>query len=75
MPARGVHVSVRSIESLRKRLVEEARRGLGPQEQVRPSVEKIFDGEKEAKLIAIACGRQARRAGRAGRCGFWPTAW
>ena len=22
----------------------------------RPSVEKMFDGEKEAKLIAIACG-------------------
>jgi len=24
--------------------------------QVRPSVERMFDGEKEAKLIAIACG-------------------
>lgn len=55
--ARAFNVSVRSIESLRKRLAEE---GLDPaldrKKQVRPSVERIFDGEKEAGLIAIACG-------------------
>ncbi len=54
--ARAFGVSVRSIEYLRQRLVEE---GLGAalerKKQVRSGVEKNFDGEKEAKLIALAC--------------------
>src|SRR5580704_12561161 len=55
--ARAFNVSVRSIESLRKRLVEEGLdAALDRKKQVRPSIEKMFDGEKEAKLIAIACG-------------------
>jgi transposase len=55
--ARAFNVSVRSIESLRKRLVEEGLdAALERKKQVRPSIEKMFDGEKEAKLIAIACG-------------------
>lgn len=50
-------VSVRAIEHLRQRLVEEGlEAALGRHKQVRPSVERIFDGEKEAKLIATACG-------------------
>ena len=55
--ARAFNVSVRSIESLRKRLVEEGLdAALDRKKQVRPSIEKMFDGENEAKLIAIACG-------------------
>jgi hypothetical protein len=55
--ARAFNVSVRSIESLRKRLVEQGLdAALERKKQVRPSIEKMFDGEKEAKLIAIACG-------------------
>ena len=55
--ARAFGVGVRSIESLRKRLVEEGlEAALERKKQVRPSIEKMFDGEKEAKLIAIACG-------------------
>ena len=55
--ARAFGVSVRSIESLRKRLVEEGLdAALDRRKQVRPSVEKMFDGEKEARLIATACG-------------------
>jgi hypothetical protein len=54
---RAFGVSVRSIEYLRQRLVEEGLdAALDRRKQVRPSVERIFDGEKEAKLIAIACG-------------------
>jgi len=54
--ARAFGVAVRSIESLRKRLVEEGlESALQRKPQVRPSVERMFDGEKEAKLIAIAC--------------------
>jgi transposase len=55
--ARAYGVSIRSIEHLRQRLVEEGlEAALGRKKQVRPSVERMFDGEKEAKLIAIACG-------------------
>ena len=50
-------VAVRSIESLRKRFVEEGlEAALNRKKQVRPSVESMFDGEKEARLIAVACG-------------------
>ena len=50
-------VAVRSIESLRQRYVEEGLdAALERKRQVRPSVESMFDGEKEARLIALACG-------------------
>lgn len=50
-------VAVRSIESLRKRFVEEGlEAALNRKKQVRPSVTSMFDGEKEARLIAVACG-------------------
>ena len=55
--AKALGVSVRSIEPLRRRFVEEGLdAALDRKKQVRPSVERMFDGEKEAKLIAIACG-------------------
>ena len=55
--ARAFGVSVRSIELLRQRLVEEGLdAALERKKQARPSVERMFDGEKEARLIAIACG-------------------
>src|SRR5438093_1205594 len=48
------HVSVRSIESLRKRLVEEGLdAALDRKKPVCASVERMFDGAKEARLIAI----------------------
>ena len=50
-------VAVRSVESLRKRLVEEGLdAALERKKQIRPSVERMFDGEEEARLIAVACG-------------------
>ena len=55
--AEAFGVAVRTIESLRKRFVEEGLdAALERKKQVRPSVEWMFDGEKEARLIAIACG-------------------
>jgi hypothetical protein len=55
--SRAFNASVRSVELLRKRLVEEGLdAALDRKKQVRPSVEKMFDGEKEARLIAMACG-------------------
>lgn len=63
--ARAFNVGVRSIELLRRRLVEEGLdAALDRRKQVRPSVEKMFDGEKEAKLIAIACGPKPRGRAR-----------
>lgn len=50
-------VSVRSIEYLRERCVEAGlEAALERKKRERPSVERMFDGEKEAQLIAVACG-------------------
>lgn len=55
--AKAFNVAVRSIESLRRRLVEDGLdAAIDRKKRDRPSVEKMFDGEKEARLIAIACG-------------------
>ena len=55
--AQAFGVSVRTVELLRERLVEEGLdAALERKKQVRPGIEPIFDGEKEAKLIALACG-------------------
>ena len=55
--SRMLGVTVRSMEMLRRRFVEE---GLGAclvhKKRGMPSVNRKFDGEKEAKLIALACG-------------------
>ena len=62
--AEAFGVSVRSIESLRQRFVEDGlEAALDRKKQVRPRVERMFDGEKEARLIAVACG--AKPPGRA----------
>jgi len=59
--AETLRISVRAIESLRRRFVEEGLEAcLAHKKQGRPSVEPIFDGEKEAKLIAVACGSAGR---------------
>jgi transposase len=55
--ARTLGISVRTIESLRQRFVEEGPEAcLERKKQTTPRVAPIFDGEKEAKLIAVACG-------------------
>jgi len=55
--AETLRVSVRSIESLRRRFVEEGLEScLTHKKQERPSILRMFDGEKEAKLIAVSCG-------------------
>jgi hypothetical protein len=46
------------MEHLRKRLVEQGLDAcLTRKPQEHPSIEAKFDGEKEAKLIALACGK------------------
>lgn len=56
--ARALGISVRTIESLRERYVEEGlEAALGRKKRERPSVTPMFDGKKEARLTAIACGK------------------
>ena len=55
--ARALGITTRSIEMVRRRFVEQGLEAcLARKKQERPSVEPIFDGKKEAKLIALACG-------------------
>jgi hypothetical protein len=55
--ARVLGITTRSIEMLRRRFVEQGLEAcLARKKQDRPSVEPIFDGKKEAQLIALACG-------------------
>ena len=50
-------VSIGQMEQLRKRLVEDGLDAcLMRKAQEHPRTERRFDGEKEAKLIALACG-------------------
>ena len=75
--ARAFGAAVRSVEYLRRRLVEEGlEAALERKKQARPSVERMFDGEKEAKLMTLACSQapagQARwtmRATATSSCG------
>jgi len=56
--AEGLGVSVGQCEHLRKRCVEQGLDAcLQRKPQERPSIELKFDGEKEAKLIALACSK------------------
>ena len=55
--AKTLGVTTRSIEMLRRRFVEQGLEAcLARKPQERPSVEPLFDGKKEAQLIALACG-------------------
>ena len=54
--AEALDVGRRTVENIRKRWVEEGfEAALNRKKRCRPPREKILDGEKEAKLIAIAC--------------------
>jgi len=55
--AEACQVTVRTVENIRKRLVLEGlEAALNRKPQVRPSRQKILDGAKEAKVIALCCG-------------------
>lgn len=55
--AEACQVTVQTVENIRKRLVlEGVESALNRKRQVRPSRAKIFDGEKEAKVVALCCG-------------------
>ena len=54
----GLDVGERTIQAVRKRLVEEClEAALNRKVQCRPSRQRILDGEKDAKLVALCCGK------------------
>jgi len=54
--AEGLEVSVRQIEYLRQRFVEQGLEAcLSLRKPEHPRIERMFDGEKEARLLALAC--------------------
>jgi transposase len=56
--ADGLGVTSRSVERIRKRFVEEGlASALARKKQCRPSRERVLDGAKEAKLIAVCCSK------------------
>jgi transposase len=56
--AESVGVSAQTVINVRKRLVERGlEAALGRKQQARPSRAIVLDGEKEARLIALACGK------------------
>ena len=56
--AEAFDVHRRTVENVRKRWVNEGMEAaLNRQRQCRPSRQRILDGEKEAKLVAICCGK------------------
>jgi len=56
--ANALGISVGQMEHLRKRLVADGLSAcLSRKPQERPSIQAIFDQEKEARLLELACGK------------------
>jgi len=54
----ALETSASMVYRVRKQLVEEGIEAvLSRRQRARPAVERIFDGEKEARLIALACSK------------------
>ena len=59
--AEACQVTVQTVENIRKRLVLDGlESALNRKPQVRLSRQKILDGEKEAKVIALCCGAKPK---------------
>jgi len=63
--SQALGVSVGQMEHLRRRLIEQGLEAcLSRKPQEHPSIASKFDGEKEAKLIALACGKAPEGYGK-----------
>src|ERR1035438_3937818 len=55
---KALDTSVSMVYRVRKQLAEEGfEAGLSRKQRATPAVARIFDGEKEAKLVALACSK------------------
>lgn len=62
---RALETSASMVYRVRKQLVEEGFEAvLSRKQRATPSVSRIFDGEKEAKLIALACSKPPKGRAR-----------
>ncbi len=56
--AEGLGVTTRTVENLRRRFVEQGlQAALERKKQCRPPRERLLDGAKEAKLVALCCSK------------------
>ena len=63
--AEAFDVSVVAVENVRKRYVLEGLDGaIQRKKQCRPSRQPVLDGEKEARLVALCCGKVPAGRGR-----------
>ena len=63
--AEAFEVSVVMVENVRKRCVLEGlEAALERKPQCRPSRQRVLDGEKEARLVALCCGKVPAGRGR-----------
>ena len=63
--AEALDVSVVMVENLRQRYVLEGMEAaLERKPQCRPSRQRVLDGEKEARLVALCCGKVPAGRGR-----------
>jgi Homeodomain-like domain len=61
----ALDTSASMVYRVRKQLVEESFEAvLSRKQRATPAVERIFDGEKEAKLIALACSKPPKGRAR-----------
>src|SRR6266403_5808655 len=72
---KALDTSVSMVYRVRKQLVDEGFEAvLSRKQRATPAVARIFDGEKEAKLIALACSKPPKGRARAiliARWGAW----
>ena len=68
---KALDTSVSMVYRVRKQLAEEGFEAvLSRKQRATPAVARIFDGEKEAKLIALACSKPPKGRAR-WTCGCW----
>lgn len=62
---KALDTSVSMVYRVRKQLVEDGFEAvLSRKQRATPAIERIFDGEKEAKLIALACSKPPKGRAR-----------
>src|SRR5580658_10024102 len=60
----ALETSASMVYRVRKQLVEEGFEAVLSKQRATPAVARIFDGEKEAKLIALACSKPPKGRAR-----------
>src|SRR5207245_166134 len=69
----ALETSPSMVYRVRKQLVEEGFEAMLSRKRAMPAVARIFDGEKEAKLIALACSKPPKGRARWTLRGCWRT--